>query len=421
MPRFFPFRRIHQLALALGVLLVLAAIGIYTYWPEDYLRTARLALERKDNEAARGALARHLESRPDSDEAHLLFAQMERQANNFSEALKHLDACSRYGEYRDALELERGLIALQNGLYNPELDRLCQKYLARHDGNECAILEAMSQGFIKSYRLKEAFICLQRLLALQPDCSFALRTRAWICSQSGQTDQAEKDYRLAVQTDPSDVAARLGLAQILLDIRKDPQEAAQQFERIWTTRKDSVTIMGLAKSWRTLGRNEEVRVLLDDWLKGNPGDPLALMERGKLALDEREPAKAIQFLRQAVALSPYLLDANQALFLCLSEQGLTKEADECQARLKQARKDSEQLAALSQKLQANPNNPDLRCQMAEIFLRQREDEEGVRWLVANLQSHPNHRASHLALAEYYERIGQTALAGEHRRLAGTGW
>src|SRR5262249_10848981 len=139
--------------------LVLAGVGVY-YWPETYLRAARSALERRDTEAARQALSRYLDARPDSVEAHLLLARIERRASNYAETLKHLDACRHSSESREAIDLERGLLAIQQGAYTPELDALCRKYLAKQDGNEYLVLDALSQGCMKTYRLKEALICL---------------------------------------------------------------------------------------------------------------------------------------------------------------------------------------------------------------------------------------------------------------------
>src|ERR1700730_13794426 len=135
------------------VAVVLASLGMY-YWPETYLRAARAALARRDVEGARKDLTNYLKARPDSVEGHFLFSQIERRANNYREALKHLEACPRSIDSRDAIDLERGLIAIQQGFYTAELDALCAKHLARQDGNEYMILEAMSQGFLKNYRLK---------------------------------------------------------------------------------------------------------------------------------------------------------------------------------------------------------------------------------------------------------------------------
>src|SRR5258708_15965261 len=109
------------------------------------------------------------------------------------------------------MELERALAAIQNGVYNSELDRLCYEHLSRSDSDQYLILEALSQGFTKTYRLKEALACLERMLVLQPDSSYAFRRRAWICFQEKQYDRAEADYRRALEIDPSDTAARLWL------------------------------------------------------------------------------------------------------------------------------------------------------------------------------------------------------------------
>jgi tetratricopeptide (TPR) repeat protein len=398
----------------------LIGLGIY-YWPQRYLHEARAALKRQDFPTARAALLRYLEARPNQAEAHLLLAQLERRANNYEEAKRHLAACLRLGGSAEAVELERGLAAIQTGVYNAELDALCSKHLARADADQYLILEALSQGLTKTYRLNEALICLNRMLVLQPDSSYALRRRAWIYTQNERQDLAEADYRHALEVDPEDSVARLGLAQILLNVQKKGAEAAEHFERLWSTRQDATVALGLAQSWRLAGRSQDARRLLDDWLRSHPGDAVALAERGQLAMDEQALEEAVTLLRRSVAHDPYLFDAYYTLFLCLTRLGRTVEAEECRLRMEQAKEEAkktkEEMAQLTRQLQQAPDDADLRCRIAQLFLRNGE-EEGLRWLLLNLQHHPNHRPSHLALADYYDKQGQIALAAEHRRLAG---
>jgi predicted Zn-dependent protease len=398
----------------------LVGLGIY-YWPQQYLRAARAALQRHEYEAARASLLRYLDARPRNAEAHLLLAQLERRSNNYAEAARHLAACQRLGGPAEAIELEHGLGLIQNGVYNAELDALCARHLARADADQYLILEALSQGLTKTYRLQEALVCLNRMLVLQPDSPYALRRRAWIYSQNEQQDRAEADYRRALEIDPEDTIARLGLAQILLNNRKQGREAADHFERLWAVRKDATVALGVAQSWRLAGRQEEARQLLDDWLRAHPGDTLALAERGRLALDEQAAEEAVALLRRALANAPYLYDAHYPLYLALTRLGRTDEAEACQVSMEQAKEQArqakEEMARLTRRLQQSPDDADLRCQIAQLFLRFGE-EEGLRWLQLILQSHPNHRPSHLALADYYDKQGQTARAAEHRRLAG---
>jgi tetratricopeptide (TPR) repeat protein len=403
------------------LLLAIAGLGLTLlgahYWPETYLRSARQALERHDFVAAHADLERYLAARPDNAEAHLLLARLDRRGNNYVEAMKHLDACQRLGGFADAVELERALLALQQGDFDARLEQICRRHAVPGDPDEFFILEALSQGYTKTYHLPEALFCINRMLELQPDSGYALRRRAWIHSTSRDHDKAEADYRRALEIDADDWAARLGLAQLLLDVRQDGAAAFEQFDRLWAVQKDSATTVGRARSLLLLGRTGEARHLLDDWLNDHPDDSAALTERGKLASEEGHAELAESLLRRAVKRTPSDPRANHTLYLCLIQQGKTSEAEQCQARFQQFTKDTQRLNDLVQQLKQNPDDPDRRCQAAEIFLRHDQEVEGERWLLATLRLHPDHRPSHLALADYYRKTGRKDLAELHQRLA----
>jgi tetratricopeptide (TPR) repeat protein len=391
-------------------------VGIF-YWPERHLRAGREGLQHRDYTAARTSLGRYLEARPNSAEAHLLLAQLDRRSNNYSDATSHLDAARRCGGPAAAIALERALGLIQNGVINADLEALCYQHLTEKDADEFLILEALSQGYTKTYRLKEALACLERMLMLQPDSTYALRRRAWIYSQGEDQDRAEADYRRALEIDSKDTVARRGLAQILLDARKNGREAAEHFEYLWKAQPDASVALGLARSWRLLGRGADARGLLDDWLTQHPWDALALAERGRLAMEAQNLDQAVTLLQRAVDLAPYLRDGNYTLYLCLTQLGRKAEAEACQERIKLAEQIREQMAVMTHRLQGAPDDANLRAQIAEMFLRCGEEEEGLRWLMTTLQNHPRHPAPHLALADYYARRGQADRAAEHRRQA----
>jgi tetratricopeptide (TPR) repeat protein len=413
-------RRVLRLVALVVVGLTGLIILALRYWPETYLHAAQAGMDRRDYVAARAALVRYLAARPDSATAHLLLAQLERRSDNYEQAARELDACRRSGGSPDAIELERALALIQRGVYTTDLYALCSRHLAQKDADEYVILEAVSQGLTKTYRLKEALLCLNRLLSLQPDSTYALRRRAWVYSQLEQHELEEADYRRALAIDPEDQVAGLGLAHILITFHKDYSEAAEHFERLWQVRPDGTVAAGLGRGWRLAGRTDDARRFLDDWLGAHPADPQALAERGELAAAEQKNEEAVDFLRRAVAVAPYLFDSYYTLYLCLTRLGRTAEASESQARMEKAKAEfkqtKEELGRLTAQLQAAPDDADARCRMAQIFLRYGE-EEGVRWLLLNIENQPNHRPSHLALADYYDRQGQKALATEHRRLA----
>lgn len=407
-----------RLLLLLIVATAGAALLLAYYWPELYLRSARQALDRHDFVAAHVELERYLIARPNHAEAHLLLARLDRRADHYIEAVKHLDACQRLGGFAEQVQLERALLVLQNGDFDERLEQICRRHAVPGDADEFLVLEALSQGYSKTYHLPEALLCLNRMLELQSDSGYALRRRAWIYSMLRKEEQAESDYRRALEVDGNDTSARLGLARILLDFRRDGAAALEQFERLSRVRKDSASVVGLAQSLHLLGRTDEARRLLDDWLREHTDDASALAERGKLALEERHLDVAESLLRRALAQTPDDSGANHTLYLCLIQQGKTDEAEKCQARFRHTAQDIALLGKLMGRLKQNPDDPDLRCQVATIFLRQNQDAEGERWLLATLQMYPLHSPSHNALADYYQRIGRIDLAEIHRRGVG---
>src|SRR5262249_20963239 len=216
-PRPRAWARRPLLLTVIGLLAGLLAAGVH-YWPERHLYTARDAFQHRHYDDARPSLLRYLEARPKSVEAHLLLAQLDRRCNRYEDAAAHLDACRRVGGPSDAIELERTLAAVQTGFFSTDAVKLCYQHLNREGVDQFLILEALSQGFTKTYHLKEATLCLERMLDLEPDNNYAWRRLGWIHFQNEQWDRAETDYRRAVELDPSDMVARLGLDQIMLEV-----------------------------------------------------------------------------------------------------------------------------------------------------------------------------------------------------------
>jgi hypothetical protein len=69
----------------------------------------------------------------------------------------------------------------------------------------------------------------------------------------------------------------------------------------------------------------------------------------------------------------------------------------------------------------DPADPALRCEAGLIALRLGRAEEGLLWWTRALIEDLNHRPTHRALADCYERAGQPDLARRHRRQASGKW
>jgi predicted Zn-dependent protease len=63
-----------------------------------------------------------------------------------------------------------------------------------------------------------------------------------------------------------------------------------------------------------------------------------------------------------------------------------------------------------------PAKTELRYRIGAELLRVGKDETGVAWLTSALLEKPDHKPSHLALASYSRKIGDTRRANVHERL-----
>ena len=316
----------------------------------------------------------------------------------------------------EAIELERCLLRAQRGDLN-RVESYLRVCLQKDHPDKLLILEALSQGYLKTYNLPAAVSCLTQWLDLQPNQVQALTWRGRALELQRQHEDALADYSQAVALQPDAEEARLHLADLLTEVNRG-KDALEHYEYLRQRHAPPTKVLlGLARCRRELGQSEEARQVLEELLAQEPKDFQALAERGRLALEAGDAAAAEEWLRQSLALAPYERETNHIFLQCLHRRGKKKEADECQARLEQINEDLRRLVEVTRAILRTPHNPALRCEAGTIMLRNGQEKEGLRWLESALQEDPRHAATHRALADYYERTGQAEQAKQHRRLA----
>jgi predicted Zn-dependent protease len=367
------------------VLLALAAVGVYV-WADDvraayHLHAARLALRQLDYTGAEAHLVRHLEASPASVEGHLELARLLRRRGRLGEAQDHLRTCRALGGDRDALELERVLLHVQEGNFTSGMERFLRDQLDNNP-DDFLIHEAFSQGYTRTYRLREARDCLDRMLDRQPDNVYALVRRGWIRERFGELDAAEEDFRRAVALDPRHPLARQRLAELLFSHHKDAAGAAEHFAVLRElTPGDTTAAVNLARCWIEQGHTDEARRLLDEMLAAHPKEAVVLVERGKLALNEGQTRSAERWLREAVALQPSVPGAHYSLYLCLSSQGKTSEAESFRKRFHELQAEVTRLDVLLRRAGQGRPDPPLCREIARLFASMGEKQESERWLL----------------------------------------
>jgi tetratricopeptide (TPR) repeat protein len=138
-------------------------------------------------------------------------------------------------------------------------------------------------------------------------------------------EDAVAAFQQALQLDPESHDARLYLAMALYE--RDPKAALDHLEVLWQRDRSSERVSYLLASCRrNLGQLKEAEQVLDEFLGDNPKHAGALLERGKIALDEGRPEEAERFLRRALAEAPKDAAIHLALGRCLHLGGKQEEA-----------------------------------------------------------------------------------------------
>lgn len=412
-----------RLGVGFLVLALLAVVGLVGYavyghlWAEYHYREAERALERRDFEQALSHLALCLEVRPRSGQAHFLAARAARRAGSYDEAVRHLAECKKLGWVPEAIALERALLEAQQGDPAP-VEVYLLSCVHKDHPDAVLILEALTAGYLKTYRLTRALDCLDLWLARQADDVQALAWRGEAREQLDRPQAALEDYRRAVELDPGRDATRLRLARLLLRAGQ-PREALGHFEQLSPRQPGNAEVqLGLALCYLELGQAEEARRLLDPLVAAEPRNAQALAARGRVAQASKEFAEAEDWLRRAVAAAPYEREVVYAFTQCLQDRGKKDEAKKWFDRLARIDADLKRMTAVIRAIHRAPHDPALRCEAGELMMRNGQEKEGLRWLDSALQQDPAHRPTHRALADYFERHGEPARAAAHRRQAG---
>lgn len=412
-------RRPAGFVLALGLLLA-TGYGAYRLgrygWVDWHYRAAQKDLRHRNFAAARAHLEVCLKEWPHDTGALVLAARAARRASNLMEAEHFLDAADSLGDAPGDRELERALLGAQHGDLRAT-EPILLASLHGDDATAILVYEVLAPAYVREYRLYDALDCLDQWQRLEPDLAQIPNLQGDIHERMLERTPARDAYRRAVELSPNLDSARLGLARVELNLRK-PAAAWEQLAVLNERAPDQLAVGQLTiHCLRLLNRNAEAQARLDRLLPRYPDDAELIFERGALAMDAGQPREAETWLRRANELHPSEREWLYQLVLCLEQNGKSAEAQAVRARLQQSESDLGRIGEVVRQIANRPHEAALRCEAGTLFIRNGYAEEGRRWLESALAEDPRHAPSHRALAEYFQKRGDTARADYHRRLA----
>jgi tetratricopeptide (TPR) repeat protein len=409
---------------ALGVLLLLALILAALLVPAGYLaawyhyRQAEQALAQRQFAAALEHLDFCLRLWPQSGPTHLLAARCARRGGDLERAARHLAAAQKaWGRIPAPLKLERALLTAQKGEVD-DVKRYLFTLVEQNHPETPLILEALALGYLRGYRLDEAFYCLERWQQQQPQDAQVYFLRGWVREFQEDSVFAAPEYRKALELDPKRDDARQRLASILTD-NNQPLEAIGHLEVLVQKHPQDVPILvDLARCRYLLGQTEEAEALLERALKLKPFYTPALVARGQLALELGQAAAAVSWLERVVQQVPGHYAAHFSLYRAYTRLGRKEAAAREQRLMDKCQQDIRRIHhIIREEIGAAPHDPQLHYEVGRILLQGGYSAEGLRWLRSALKWDPQHRPTHQLLADYYDRLGVVGLADHHRLLA----
>jgi Flp pilus assembly protein TadD len=422
-PARFARRRPGRVAVYVGVFLLLVAVTVAArvwLWFDHHLDAARAELAAGHNAAAMRHLRQCERLAPDAREVLLLGARAARKSGAWDDAELYLTRYhERHGD-EDGLVLERLLLRCTRG----EVEAVHAALAARiRDGGADAALarEALVTGLLYRFRWVEALRQLDEWQAAEPNSTAALLLRGKLDEQRQNFPRAVEHYRRVLELDPRHDEARLRLTTLLLADRKGG-EALEQLALLRESLPEHPEVaVQWVKALALQGRTEESRAALEACLRDHPDYPAALAERGSQALFDGEEPTAERYLARAVELDPGNLVTRNQYALTLARNGKRAEAARENAAIAALSADLDRISALtSGPLQANPNDPTVHHEIAQIALRSGQIREALRWFHSALQADPNHAPTHRALGVLYHELDQPILSARHRALANRG-
>jgi Flp pilus assembly protein TadD len=363
-------------------------------------RAARTEVQRYHTSQAIHHLLICREIWPHDPEVLLLSARAARRAGVYGDAERLLKLYRDVRGRDEAHTFEQLLLATEGRV--EEYAEQCWKCIEEGRFDEVLLMEALTRGYLRQYRLGQARLCLNRWKEVEPNNPQVYYLEGLLnLDYLHSASSAVESYRHAVELDADHEQARLGLA-IALGTDRQFAEAVEQFEFLLQRHPDDARAkVGLAECRDGLGESDEALRLVEEVLARHPRLPAALSLRGQLAFKSGKWAEAEDFLRRALQGNPNDHRARYSLVLCLEQNGQEEEAHQQRSQLSQLEKDTAQFHDLvTKEIAKRPTDPALHCKIGQLLLRAGEREEGVRWLHSALHLDPNYQPARKALADF---------------------
>jgi tetratricopeptide (TPR) repeat protein len=409
---------------ALLGLVVLAGAGVYVLDPWHW-RTggsapsaavlweeAQKAMDEREFALARDRLAQCLEILPFNAEAHFLIARAwrrEQGRNYLGPWQSHLFEANELQWSQEQIEFETQLQHAQSGdvwsVEPPLLDSLTSRSAPEVE----MTLEALAEGYLKNHSLAKLLELTNWWLERFPDDWLPHLYRANLQAREGTRAKAIEEYQMVLRLNPDHDAARLQLAETLMDDGQLKESLALFESYLKENPRDPTALYGVANCQYSSGKLAAARAALKEIFRVSKNSIKPLLLQAKIEYADDQPAEALRWLRQAERLAPSEPDITHTILICLQRLNRTEEAEKYMKRHQEILELHDQLIKVRKQLRRDPFNVELRYQIGKVNMLLSRDDEAYEWFQMVLRLDPKHAETLQALEEWRERNPEPAV------------
>ena len=407
-----------RLSAGLGALALLCGLTFYlrdAAMLRHLERAARSEFEAGHVNQAAQRLERWLQLRPRSAEAHFLRARIALARGDLGEVSAALRRAQRFGLPPEQVARFHAIVLSRVGRY-AEAEPLLLQALTAARRPDPEVEEALARVYLRTYRLTQAAAMIDRW---RRDSPRDATPYVWLIEIDRRVHVddlgvQELHYRAALDRNPLLDKTRLGLADLLRTANRNAEAKAEYARYLARHPDDPAALSGAGQVALAEGDDGTAADLLGRALEHAPGDPTALRAMATIELRHGNPERAMQRLDRAVRADPYDAETRHARSLALARVGRASEAEDERRARDRLKAEQAQLLKTRDKLMVDPNNNDLRADVAAWMFAHGRDEEAIQWAQNVLAVAPDHPLAVRLLADYHQRRGEFGKANAYR-------
>ena len=401
------------------VCIIVVVVGLSIASPAICRTTQTILAERALREDNAETALEWLDSIPEWNrvgKTHLIYARAHRKQGKFDLVRAHLKSAWDLGVPVELLEREQWLTQARAGQMDEAGPHLRQLLLDPRDNGQ-EICESYVTGYLLNYQFSSAAPILAAW-----EAQFPLDPRpheligGWL-QDSERWSEAVASYEKALELNPGRTQIRCDMAVCLRELHEYDKAKLQFLRCLKETPDDSQLLIQWGEWLLSNGKANESKSVLQKVLDLEPKNQDARFAMAKTLLMDGAAKDAVDTLQQLHRENPCNTAIQYSLASALQASGMTEQAAEMYQQVNAAEKKLRRKQELLDGLFKNPNQPDVRYEIAMIAMNHESPVEGLRWLLSVVDLNPRHAAAHAALADYYHGIGKPELEEKHRELA----